>query len=112
MVSLAEAKLEIEELQTKIADVELSAHDIRMIEATIIRIGNEVGGMTGSKDIKAAIHTINAFIWATRMAQAAYHALMMARALGGDPTALIYWAYFGATAVGAGLQVYDATRGF
>jgi len=82
-----------------------------MIEASIVRIGNALERMTGSQEVKVAIEGLNKLIWTLRAAQTAIHALQIARAAAGDPTAWLYWVYAGATAVGAGIQVYDAVRG-
>lgn len=104
MVSLAEAKLEIEELQMKVSDVKLSYHDIRQVEYSITRIGNALARMTGSPEVQQAIDNLNRLISTIRMAQATLHAFEIAE----GP---IGWLFFAASAIGTAIVTYDAMRG-
>jgi len=104
MVSLEEAKIQIEDLKQKILDVEMSYHDIREIEIAMIRIGSALERMTGSKEVKAAISECNRLIWTIRMTMIAINALSVAEGPVG-------WLYSGATALALGVMGYDAMMG-
>ena len=113
MVSLVQAEQEIEVLQQQVDTLgtSYSYTKVRMIETSILRISKELEIMTGSPDVAIATAGLEKLIWTLRSTQTAIHALQMARALAGDPTAILYWVYFGAAAVGTGIQVYDSMRG-
>jgi len=104
MVSLAEAKREIDELQAKVSEVGLSAHDIRQVEYSITKIGNALARMTGSPEVQRAIDDLNRLIMTIRMAQATLHAFEIAE----GP---IGWLFFAASAIGTAIVTYDAMRG-
>lgn len=105
MVSLEEARAQIEDLKIQVEGINMGYHDLREIEVSIIRIGSALEKMTGSKEVERAISDLNRLIWTIRSVQIAIHALELAE----GP---IGWIYFAATLVGTGAMMYDTIRGF
>jgi len=108
MVSLEEAKLELQQLELQVEGIKTSYHDVRQVEMSIIRIGNSLEKLTGSPQVQAAINQLNRVIWTIRALQMSLHALEVASGPFG-------WLYFGATALSTGMMIgepiYDSLQG-
>ena len=98
MVSLTEARQQMETLELQVESTKMSYHDLRIVEMSIIRIGNALEKMTGSKEVSQAINTLNRLIFTVRSLQIAMHALDIA-------AGPIGWLYAAATIIGFGVMV-------
>lgn len=78
MVSLAQAKAEIEELEAKVKSLQLSYSELRAIEVTATRLMRIISRMSGSENVDAAIRKIQNLIITIKLAQAAIHAFEVA----------------------------------
>lgn len=70
MVSLAQAKAEIDELDAKIKGLKLSYSELRAIEVTANRILTIISRMTGSPDLDFAIRKLKTLIMTIKLAMA------------------------------------------
>ena len=108
MVSLEEAKLKLLVLELQVEGIKTSYHDIRMVEMSVIRIGNDLEKMTGSREVKQVMNYLDRVIMKIRMVQIMLHALEIA-------SGPIGWLYFGATALSTGMMIgepiYDSLQG-
>jgi hypothetical protein len=96
-------KKQLDEVTEKSAKGELSLRQqVRTLSMMMIIVERSFG----NPSIDAATAKLRDMIMVAMQAKMALHALQMARAASGDPTA---WLYFGAIAVGAGLSALDMT---
>lgn len=100
MPSLAQVKREIDELETKLANLQGNYRDINMIETSITRITRMFERLTGSPEIKRALDELQRFIMLVRIAQATVHAFQVA-------SGPIGWLFFVTGMVATGLMVGD-----
>jgi hypothetical protein len=101
MVTLAEAKEQIEDLKAQVESVQLGYRDLREIEMSIIRISSSLEKMTGSKEVQRAINSLNRLIMTIRMTQIAFTTL--------EATTPIGWLYAMATWLGLVVMVGETT---
>lgn len=87
MVSVEEARRQIEALEAKIKGLQLSYSELRAIETTASRILRILGRMTGSEEVSQAIAKLQRFIATVRLAQATWR--MFERATG--PIGWAFW---------------------
>jgi hypothetical protein len=100
MVTLAEAKMQIEDLKTQVSSVQMSYHELRQVEVSLIRIGFALEKMTGSKELNKVISEFNRVIWTIRMTQIAINAFEAA-------SGPVGWLFLAATTLGLGAMAYD-----
>lgn len=100
MPSLAQIKREIDELETKLSNLQGNYRDVHMIEASITQIARMFERMTGSPQIKKAMDQLERFIMLVRIAQATWHAFQVA-------SGPIGWLFFATGVVATGLMVGD-----
>lgn len=102
MVSLEQARAEIDELEAKIKGLQLSYSQLRAIEVTATRILRIISRMSGSEDVDAAIRKLQHLIVTVRLAQATIHAFQLA-------SGPIGWSFALVGAVGTAISVGDMT---
>ena len=105
MVSVEEAKRQIDELTDKLDKVSASYTQIHMIERIFFQISGLIKKLTGGNEaIDAATSKLQQFITTVLMAQRAVHAFELA-------TGPVGWAYFltMATVTGISMVSYDAS---
>ena len=104
MVSIEEAKQQIEALRSEIESLNMGYHELREIETIINRTLTAIEHATGSKEIAAAINKLQQFISMVRMAQMTWRAFELA-------TGPLGWIMFGtsvlATAVYVSTTAYE-----
>jgi C4-type Zn-finger protein len=94
MVTIEEARLQIEELRAEVDKLTLSYHEVRQVEIILMRTLTLIERATGSKEIQQAINKVQTLIMTIRMAQIAMHALEVA-------SGPIGWAYAATTVISA-----------
>jgi C4-type Zn-finger protein len=104
VVTLAEARQQIEELKFKVENTKMSYHELQEVEMSITRIGSVLQRMTGSREVDGAISKLNRLIFTIRMVQVSFTTL--------EATTPIGWIYAIASWLGLAMAVGETVLEF
>jgi hypothetical protein len=104
MVSLDEAKLEIADLQTRIATTKMDRSELREVEMSITRLSSALQRMTGSREVDQALNKLNRLIFTIRMVQVSFTTL--------EATTPIGWIFAIASWLGLAVTVGETVLEF
>lgn len=108
MVTILEAKMQLDEIQLKQQAIMSVRYEILRAESSLMHIGSELASITGSKEVRQALREITMLISALRMLDVALRLMESSGPHG--------WVLAGLSIVGTVLTVgntmYDGSRGY